>query len=158
MSVGVTEGSMNRPAPPPLTCNASGGVAGVAATAIAAHNASTNKQLAFLMAVPPLEFASVCAKRKRSSPGAQTERRDDAGPARSLLGGKALPADSSKCPSQNGEWLRVFEAPVPILDSRLNKGTGPLRPLQKAWKKVGPERSSPLVQRAAKEKTEMPRP
>src|SRR5262245_37671395 len=36
----------------------------------------------------------VCDKMERSSPGAQTERRGDAGPVRDLLGGKAAPAVS----------------------------------------------------------------
>ena len=36
---------------------------------------------------------SVCDRMRASSPGAQTERRGDAGPVRDLLGGKAAPAD-----------------------------------------------------------------
>ena len=36
---------------------------------------------------------AVCDKMGRSSPGAQTKRRGDAGPVRDLLGGKAAPAD-----------------------------------------------------------------
>jgi hypothetical protein len=36
---------------------------------------------------------AVCDKMERTSSGAQTERRGDAGPERDLLGGKAAPAD-----------------------------------------------------------------
>src|SRR5258708_12037980 len=47
----------------------------------------------------------VCATMETSSPGAQTERRGDAGPVRGLLGGKTSPAALlSNQPQRSHAW------------------------------------------------------
>src|SRR5262245_44017719 len=73
-----------------------GGVARAALRAIAPTVKTTRAPASIcvhflmLMVEPP----TVCVTMKTTSLGAQTERRDDAGPVRSLLRGKASPAVS----------------------------------------------------------------